>query len=74
MIICGKHYLPGGGKTNQCGWLDDKFGVTWQIVPEVMSELLYNNENPEKAKKVMAAMMKMTKMDIKLLQEANDND
>jgi predicted 3-demethylubiquinone-9 3-methyltransferase (glyoxalase superfamily) len=67
--------LPaGGGKTNQCGWLDDKFGVTWQIVPEVMSELLYNNENPEKAKKVMAAMMKMTKMDIKLLQEANDND
>ena len=67
--------LPaGGGKTNQCGWLYDKFGVSWQIVPEVMSELLYNNENPEKAKKVMAAMMKMTKMDIKLLQEANDND
>ncbi|WEA02334.1 VOC family protein [Mucilaginibacter sp. SJ] len=67
--------LPAdGGKTSQCGWLDDKFGVTWQIVPEVMSELLYNNENPEKAKKVMAAMMKMTKMDIKLLQEANDND
>ncbi|WP_114938096.1 VOC family protein [Mucilaginibacter endophyticus] len=67
--------LPaGGGKTNQCGWLDDKFGVTWQIVPEVMSELLYNNENPEKAKRVMAAMMQMTKMDIKLLQEAYDND
>ncbi|UOE52333.1 VOC family protein [Mucilaginibacter sp. SMC90] len=67
--------LPaGGGKTSQCGWLDDKFGVTWQIVPEVMSELLYNNENPEKAKRVMAAMMQMTKMDIKLLQEAYDND
>ncbi|MFC0518231.1 VOC family protein [Mucilaginibacter angelicae] len=67
--------LPAdGGKTNQCGWLDDKFGVTWQIVPEVMSELLYNTENPEKAKRVMGAMMQMTKMDIKLLQEAYDND
>jgi predicted 3-demethylubiquinone-9 3-methyltransferase (glyoxalase superfamily) len=67
--------LPaGGGKTNQCGWLDDKFGVTWQIVPEAMSELLYDNENPEKAKRVMAAMMQMTKMNIKLLQEAYDND
>jgi predicted 3-demethylubiquinone-9 3-methyltransferase (glyoxalase superfamily) len=67
--------LPaGGGKTSQCGWLDDKFGVTWQIVPEVMSELLYSNENPEKAKRVMSAMMQMTKMDIKLLQEAYDND
>lgn len=67
--------LPAdGGKTNQCGWLDDKFGVTWQIVPEKMSELLYSNENPEKAKRVMAAMMQMTKMDIKLLQEAYDND
>lgn len=67
--------LPaGGGKTSQCGWLDDKFGVTWQIIPEKMSELLYSNENPEKAKRVMAAMMKMTKMEIKLLQEAYDND
>jgi predicted 3-demethylubiquinone-9 3-methyltransferase (glyoxalase superfamily) len=67
--------LPAdGGKTNQCGWLDDKFGVTWQIVPEIMSELLYNNTNPEKAQRVMSAMMQMTKIEIKLLQEAHDND
>lgn len=66
--------LPaGGGKTNQCGWLEDKFGVTWQIAPAMMSELLYNNPDPAKAQRVMAAMMQMTKINIKELQDANDN-
>lgn len=67
--------LPaGGGKTSQCGWLEDKFGVTWQIAPAVMSDLLYNNSDQVKAQRVMAAMMKMTKLNIKELQEANDKD
>lgn len=61
--------LSEGGKTNQCGWLDDKFGVTWQIVPSVLGPLLQDKDR-EKAKRVMQAMLKMTKLDIKTLQEA----
>lgn len=58
-----------GGKEIQCGWLTDKFGVSWQIVPKIMIELL-NNEDKEKAKRAMEAMMKMVKLDIKTLEEA----
>jgi len=61
--------LGEGGKPNQCGWLDDQFGVTWQIVPTVLGKLL-NDPNPEKAKRVMQAMMKMTKLDIATLEKA----
>jgi predicted 3-demethylubiquinone-9 3-methyltransferase (glyoxalase superfamily) len=61
--------LSEGGKTNQCGWLDDKFGVTWQIIPTVLGELLQSKE-PGKANRVMQAMMKMTKIDIALLEAA----
>jgi predicted 3-demethylubiquinone-9 3-methyltransferase (glyoxalase superfamily) len=61
--------LSEGGKTNQCGWLDDKFGVTWQIIPTVLGELLQSKE-PGKANRVMQAMMKMTKIDIALLEQA----
>jgi predicted 3-demethylubiquinone-9 3-methyltransferase (glyoxalase superfamily) len=60
------HYwekLGEGGKTSQCGWLDDKFGVTWQIVPDILGKLL-GDKDRRKANNVMAAMMKMTKMDI----------
>lgn len=63
--------LSAGGKTNRCGWLDDKYGVTWQIVPTVLGKLLHA-ENPAKAKSVMQAMLQMEKLDIKKLQQAYD--
>ena len=58
------HYwekLGDGGKHRQCGWLDDKFGMSWQIVPTVLGELM---NDPEKSQKVTAAFMRMTKFDI----------
>jgi len=58
-----------GGKTNQCGWLDDKFGVTWQIVPTVLLDLI-KDKDPKKSQRVMMAMMQMTKIDIAALQRA----
>jgi len=66
------HYwnkLGEGGKPNQCGWLDDKFGVTWQVVPDALGTYL-NDPDKKKAKNVMQAMMKMTKLDIAKLKEA----
>ncbi len=61
--------LSAGGKENQCAWLDDKFGVSWQIVPNVLIELL-SNPDPLKAGRVMQAMMQMTKIDIAGLKQA----
>ena len=66
------HYwnkLGAGGKPNQCAWLDDKFGVTWQIVPNILIQLL-SDPDPVKAGRVMQAMMQMTKIDIDALQRA----
>jgi predicted 3-demethylubiquinone-9 3-methyltransferase (glyoxalase superfamily) len=61
--------LTDGGKEVECGWLEDKFGVSWQIVPTVLFKLL-NNPDKERAKRAMKAMMKMKKLDIKMLEEA----
>lgn len=61
--------LSDGGKTSQCGWLDDKFGLSWQIVPARLPELL-QDPDPAKSARVMAAMMKMTKIDIAKLEAA----
>jgi predicted 3-demethylubiquinone-9 3-methyltransferase (glyoxalase superfamily) len=58
-----------GGEKQPCGWVTDRYGVTWQVVPTVLGELL-QDEDPEKAKRVMQAMLKMQKLDIKTLQEA----
>lgn len=58
-----------GGKPGQCGWLEDKYGISWQIVPTALGELM-QDKNPEKVKRVNEAMLKMTKLDIKALQEA----
>jgi predicted 3-demethylubiquinone-9 3-methyltransferase (glyoxalase superfamily) len=63
--------LSDGGATNQCGWLTDRFGVSWQIVPVVMGEML-KNPDPAKAERAMQAMMKMTKLDIAALKRAYD--
>ncbi|AUD04524.1 VOC family protein [Spirosoma pollinicola] len=61
--------LCEGGKPGQCGWLKDKFGVSWQIVPSDLGRLL-GDKDPEKSKRAMQAMMKMSKIDIKALEEA----
>ncbi len=63
--------LGEGGKTSRCGWLDDKFGITWQIIPDALGQLMYSG-NPAKSASVMQAMMKMEKIIIKDLQEAYD--
>lgn len=63
--------LAGGGKTQQCGWLTDRYGVTWQIVPTVLGQLLQSRE-AEKSARAMRAMMQMVKLDIAALQKAYD--
>ena len=61
--------LTEGGKEVECGWLEDKYGISWQIVPTVFMKLI-TQPDKEKAKRVMQAMMKMKKFDIKTLEEA----
>ena len=63
--------LSAGGRKDRCGWLQDKYGLSWQIVPSVLGKLL-QDKDPEKAKRVMQAMMKMDKLDIQGLQQAYD--
>ncbi len=66
------HYwdkLSDGGRTDRCGWLTDKFGITWQIVPTALGRLLGDNDR-KKAGNVMQAMLKMTKLDIAKLEQA----
>jgi predicted 3-demethylubiquinone-9 3-methyltransferase (glyoxalase superfamily) len=65
------HYwgkLSAGGQTQQCGWLKDKFGVSWQIVPTALVELICDKD-PAKSQRVMQAMLQMTKIDIARLRE-----
>lgn len=61
--------IANGGKAQQCGWLKDRFGLSWQIIPPILGELL-GDKDPEKSKRVMAAMMKMVKIDIAALKKA----
>ncbi len=65
--------LSAGGdpRAQQCGWLKDRFGLSWQVVPDLLNELLASPE-PEKARKVMAAMLQMKKFDIAALRRAAD--
>jgi len=58
-----------GGNESQCGWLKDKFGVSWQVVPTVLSEMLHDKD-PEKSERVMKAMLQMQKIDINKLKAA----
>jgi predicted 3-demethylubiquinone-9 3-methyltransferase (glyoxalase superfamily) len=62
--------LSKGGAPGQCGWLKDKFGLSWQVVPRVMIELLQDKDSA-KSQRVMQAMMQMTKIDIAGLQRAH---
>jgi predicted 3-demethylubiquinone-9 3-methyltransferase (glyoxalase superfamily) len=61
--------LSEGGSKQQCGWLQDKFGVSWQIVPTALARLM-SDASREKSARVMGALMQMTKIDIRKLQEA----
>ena len=58
-----------GGEIVECGWLKDKFGLAWQIVPDVLLELL-QDDDPQKKERVMKAMMKMKKLDIAAIEQA----
>ena len=65
--------LSAGGKEVQCGWLEDRYGLSWQIVPTALIEML-NDPDPVKANRVMQAMLQMVKIDIAGLRRAYDND
>ena len=59
------------GEESRCGWVKDKYGLSWQIVPDVLPKFL-NDPDPRKAKRVFDAMMKMSKLDIEALKKAHD--
>ena len=61
--------LSAGGQKSRCGWLKDKFGVSWQIIPRALGELL-GDKDPKKSSRVMQAMLKMDKIDIAGLKQA----
>ncbi len=63
--------LSKGGEEGPCGWLKDKYGLSWQINPTILGDLL-RDPDPRKSKRVMEAMLKMKKIDIKTLQQAYD--
>ena len=61
--------LSAGGRKDRCGWLKDKFGLSWQIIPSVLGEML-QDKDPERANRVMKAMLQMDKIDIQRLRQA----
>jgi len=61
--------LAGGGQESQCGWLKDRFGLSWQVVPAGMEEAL-NQSDPERSRRAMEAMLKMRKIDLEELERA----
>ena len=63
--------LSAGGAPGQCGWLKDKYGLSWQIVPTVLGEML-QDKDPAKVKRVTEALLQMTKLDIQRLRQAYD--
>lgn len=63
--------LSEGGSKSQCGWLKDRYGLSWQVVPRILAKLM-NSKDKAKSDRVMQAMLKMTKIDIEKLKEAYD--
>ncbi len=63
-----------GGAPGRCGWLKDKFGLSWQIVPRKMGQLLGGGGDPERAGRVVQAMLQMNKLDLHRLQQAYDGE
>jgi predicted 3-demethylubiquinone-9 3-methyltransferase (glyoxalase superfamily) len=64
--------LSAGGEKGRCGWLKDKFGVSWQVIPPVLGEML-NDEDDAKSQRVMQAMLEMGKIEIQKLKEAYEH-
>ncbi len=69
--LCEK--LSQGGEIQQCGWLQDKYGLSWQIIPSILGKLL-RDKDPAKAQRVMQAMLQMKKIDIAGLKQAYDQE
>ena len=65
--------LSEGGKKSRCGWLKDKFGLWWQVVPVILAELM-SDKDPEKSKRVMQSMLTMDKIEIEPLKRAHAGD
>ena len=65
--------LTDGGAPSRCGWLKDKFGLSWQIIPHTLGRML-NDNDPAKSKRVMNAMLQMGKLDLKQLQQAYNGE
>ncbi len=63
--------LSEGGQKSRCGWLKDKYGLSWQIIPSALGKML-GDKDPEKSRRVMKAMLQMDKIDIRRLQEAHE--
>jgi len=64
--------LSAGGEEGPCGWLKDRYGLSWQVVPTALNEML-RDEDPERAERVMAAMLQMKKIDIEGLRQAYEH-
>jgi predicted 3-demethylubiquinone-9 3-methyltransferase (glyoxalase superfamily) len=64
--------LSAGGEKSMCGWVKDKFGISWQVIPSALMKYL-NDPDPDKSKRVMEAMLKMNKIIIKDLEKAYNN-
>ena len=62
--------LLAGGQESECGWLKDKFGLSWQVTPTILLEMI-KDKDPQKAQRVMAAMLKMRKIDIATIERAH---
>ena len=65
--------LAGGGEESQCGWLKDRYGLSWQVVPKGMEEV-FSDSDPKRAERAMQAMLKMRKLDLAALQAAADGE
>jgi predicted 3-demethylubiquinone-9 3-methyltransferase (glyoxalase superfamily) len=65
--------LSEGGKKGRCGWLKDRYGLSWQIVPPILGEML-KDKDPEKSKRVMNALLQMDKLDVKRLKQAYEQE
>jgi predicted 3-demethylubiquinone-9 3-methyltransferase (glyoxalase superfamily) len=65
--------LTEGGEESQCGWLKDRFGLSWQVVPQGMGEL-FSDPDPQRAERAMKAMLQMRKLDIEELRRAADGE
>ena len=63
--------LSSGGEKSQCGWLKDKYGLSWQVIPTALNRMLADKD-PEKAQRVMQAMLQMSKIDVAELERARD--